>query len=98
VTVGGRTKHLTFEDRDQVAPELIELSRCVLENREPEPSGYEGLLDVRVIEALQASARSKKPVRLSRAHRRVRMTANRAHHIAPVREPRLVKAASPDRD
>jgi glucose-fructose oxidoreductase len=34
----------------QFAPLLIHFSDCVLEDREPEPSGLEGLRDVRIIE------------------------------------------------
>jgi hypothetical protein len=34
----------------------------VLEGREPEPSGVEGLADVRVIRALQRSAEERAPV------------------------------------
>lgn len=42
--------------RDQFAPELIHFSDCVLNNCQPRPSGYEGLNDLRVIEALRKSA------------------------------------------
>ena len=42
---------------DQFAPEIKYFSDCILNGREPEPSGEEGMLDVRVIEAVLESAR-----------------------------------------
>src|SRR5215471_15211485 len=53
---GGRTIKRTFPKRDQFAPELIYFSDCILHNRKPEPSGLEGLADVRVIRAILESA------------------------------------------
>ncbi len=45
--VDGKTKEKTFKKRDQFAPELVDFSRCIREDREPEPSGEEGIADVR---------------------------------------------------
>ncbi|HVV48059.1 MAG TPA: Gfo/Idh/MocA family oxidoreductase, partial [Polyangia bacterium] len=56
--VGGKTKTKTFKRRDQVAPELEELAACIREGRDPEPSGREGLADLKVIEAIESSAKS----------------------------------------
>lgn len=62
------TEEGTEEERflivDQFAPELITFSRCVLEDLAPEPSGEEGLADVRIIEAIYRSAREGRPVAL----------------------------------
>jgi len=54
----------TFAAADQFAPLLHYFSRCILEDREPEPSGIEGLADLRVIEALRRSAELYEPVLL----------------------------------
>jgi predicted dehydrogenase len=51
-----------FPKSDQFAPVIVYFSRCLLEEREPEPSGIEGLADVRIIEALQRSATLGEPV------------------------------------
>lgn len=53
-----------FPPVDQFAPELVYFSRCILEDREPEPSGIEGLADVRIIEALYRSLERGEPVPL----------------------------------
>lgn len=50
--------------RDQFAPELLHFAECILEHKEPRPSGYEGLADLRVIEALHQSARTGRAVRI----------------------------------
>ena len=49
----------------QFAPELVYFSDCVREDREPEPSGIEGLADLRVLEAIQESVRTGGAVRLA---------------------------------
>ena len=64
VTVNGRTRERSFPKRDQFAPELIHFSECISTGAEPEPSGWEGLADVRVIRALYRSADSGQPVTL----------------------------------
>jgi predicted dehydrogenase len=64
LTVDGKTTRKRIGKRDQFAPELLYFSDCVLENREPEPSGVEGLQDVRIVQALYESAETGKPVAL----------------------------------
>ena len=63
--VGDRSCSLEFPERDQIAPEILHLSDCILEDREPGPSGREGLADVRVIRALHRSAAERRIVHLS---------------------------------
>lgn len=72
LTTEGKAREHKFPARDHFAPELLEFSRCVLEDREPEPAGEEGLADIRVVEAILQSARSGRAVQLgpwSRARR-----------------------------
>jgi glucose-fructose oxidoreductase len=72
ITVGGKARTKEFEKRDQVAAELIYFSDCVLYDKEPEPSGIEGLADVRIINAILESARTGKPVPIERIVKRTR--------------------------
>lgn len=58
LTVGGKTRERTFPARDQFAPLLDHFSRSVLEDRDPEPGGLEGLADVRILETIYRSART----------------------------------------
>ena len=58
------TKSRTFPKRDQIAAEIEYFVRCVRDDVEPEPNGWEGLADVRVLQAVQASARFGRSVPL----------------------------------
>jgi len=64
LTIGGKTKTREFPKRDQFAAELVYFSDCILNDREPEPSGLEGLADVRVVQALYESAQAGKVIQL----------------------------------
>lgn len=64
LTFDGERGEVNFPPVDQFVPELVYFSRCILEETEPEPSGVEGLADVRIIEALQRSFRRGEPVSL----------------------------------
>jgi predicted dehydrogenase len=86
ITVGERTRHRTYPQRDQFAAELVHFSDCVLKDREPEPSGEEGLADVQIIEALYRSAETGRPVRLAPIARAERPTPEQE-----IRRPRLRK-------
>lgn len=58
LTIDGKTKEHAFKERDQFAAQLLYFSRCILEGEEPEPSGLEGLADIRILAALRRSAES----------------------------------------
>jgi predicted dehydrogenase len=96
LTVGEKTTVKRYPPSDQFAPELLEFSRCVLEDRDPEPDGWEGLADVRIIEAALRSAREHEPVRLEPVRRRRRPDAAQVRRRPPVAEPEAVRAESPD--
>jgi predicted dehydrogenase len=98
LTVKGRTRERTFPKKDQMAGEIVYFSDCVLKGTEPEPSGAEGLADVRIIEALLASARSGHPVPIDRIEKKQRPTARQAIRIPPIRKPELIHAESPTQD
>ena len=91
-TIGERKAVRSFKLRDQFAPELLYFSDCILRNREPEPSGLEGLADVRIVEAIYKSAKTKKPARLARLLKSTRPSLRQEVSLAPVRKPELVHA------
>jgi glucose-fructose oxidoreductase len=98
LTIKGKTRERTFPKRDQFAPELIYFADCVLNDNEPEPSGKEGLADVRIIRALYRSASTGKPVRLDEFEKEDRPTMEQEIHEPPVKKPELVRAATPSRE
>jgi predicted dehydrogenase len=95
VTVGGRTRTRTFAKRDQFAPELIHFSECILTGAEPEPSGWEGLADVRIIRALYRSADTAQVVSLEPFSKEDRPSLDQEVRRPPVRKPQLVNTEAP---
>jgi glucose-fructose oxidoreductase len=93
--IGERKTKKKFSARDQVAPEILYFSECILRNRAPEPSGREGLADVRVIRALYESARSGRPVRLEPFRKETRPSLAQETRRPPTREPELVGVDKP---
>lgn len=92
ITVDGKTKTKEFKLRDQFAPELIYFSNCILKNKEPEPSGKEGLADVRIIQALYQSAKQKKPIKLERTSKSQRPARSQVITKPAVEKPEIVHA------
>jgi predicted dehydrogenase len=64
VTIDEKTISKTFRKHDQFAAELIYFSDCILHNKEPEPSGLEGLADVRIVRAIDESAQTGRIIEL----------------------------------
>jgi glucose-fructose oxidoreductase len=95
LTVNGRQTRRTFPKRDQFAPELLYFSDCVLQDREPEPSGSEGLADVRVIEAVYRSIASGEVVTLPPMEKHERPSMRQEIRRPPVSRPSLVRARAP---
>jgi len=64
LTINGKTTRKRIGKRDQFAAQLLYFSDCILRNRSPEPSGEEGLQDVRIVQALYESAETGKAVEM----------------------------------
>ncbi|MGB3652277.1 MAG: Gfo/Idh/MocA family oxidoreductase [Rivularia sp. (in: cyanobacteria)] len=64
ITVDGEKQERSYPAGDQFGAEIQYFSDCVLNNKEPEPCGREGLADVRIIRAIIESAQTGKPVKL----------------------------------
>jgi predicted dehydrogenase len=94
LTVKGKTRERTFSSRDQFAPELVYFSDCIINNVDPEPSGAEGLADVRVIRALYRSAESGSTVQLEPYSKRQRPGMDQEITRPPVEKPELVNVQS----
>jgi glucose-fructose oxidoreductase len=97
ITIDEKTKRHTSRKRDQFAAELLYFSDCILEGRDPEPSGEEGLADVKIIRALRRSARAGEPVRVGGRPDRAPSTAQVVTRPG-VRKPRLVNVQGPSGD
>ena len=97
LTIGERTQKKRIGKRDQFAPELLHFSDCILKNREPEPSGAEGLQDVRIVQALYESANTGKAVQIPRHIEGKRPTGAQRITRPGIAQPKLVKVQSASR-
>ena len=95
LTINGKEKHRKFSKRDQFAPELLHFSDCILNDYDPEPSGEEGLIDVRIIEALYRSARVGQPIPLNLFSPDQRPSMALETKRPARRQPKLVHAEPP---
>ena len=95
LTIGEKTKTRTFPKRDQFAPELIYFSDCILNNKEPEPSGLEGMADVRIVQAIYESAKTRRVVELPELPAKKRPTGRQEIHRPAHGKPKTVRAKSP---
>ena len=95
VVLNGKSRSRRYGDRDQFAPELLYFSDCILNDRDPEPSGLEGLIDVAIVEALYRSAKTGRPVSLSLPDKEQWPAHDQVIKRPPVQKPMLVRVKSP---
>jgi predicted dehydrogenase len=95
LTIGEKTTTRTFPKRDQFAAALIYFTDCILKNKEPEPSGWEGLADVSIVRAIYESARTGKTVELNDLPGKKKPTMRQEIHRPAHGKPRTVNAESP---
>lgn len=93
--VAGKQKETPFKKVDQFGAEIEYFSDCILNGNEPEPSGYEGLADIRIVQALLESMRSGRTVKLEPFERKHRPRQEQAFDKAPVKPGKIVKAQAP---
>ncbi|HYC69813.1 MAG TPA: Gfo/Idh/MocA family oxidoreductase [Opitutaceae bacterium] len=95
LTANGRTHRRTFRHTDQFAGEIEAFSQAIRSGRVLEPSGREGLADLRIIEAIVASDRTGRSVRLA-PFRKARRPSARQRRMRPAtRPPEPVEAGAP---
>src|SRR5438105_5465745 len=95
ITIGEKEREKTFKPGDQFAPELIYFSDCILNDHSPEPSGNEGLADVRVINAIYQSAQTGRTIRIEPVPKKRRPGREMEIKRPPVEQPELVGASTP---
>jgi predicted dehydrogenase len=98
LTVDGKSTRKKIGKRDQFAPEMLYFSDCIIKDRSPEPSGEEGLQDVRIVQALYESSRIGRPVKIPPFKKQQRPTRRQRISRPSIRKPRLVKVQSASQD
>lgn len=92
----GRPRERSFPAVDQFAPLLLHFSDCIREDRQPIPTGKEGLADIRALEAIARSLETHAPVRLDpTAFLGPRLAGERPSRMAAHDPPRLFRAQKP---
>ena len=98
LTVDGKSTRKTIGKRDQFAPELLYFSDCIIQDRSPEPSGEEGLQDVRIVQALYESSRIGRPVTIRPFKKSQRPTGRQRITRPGIRKPSLITVQSANQD
>jgi glucose-fructose oxidoreductase len=93
--VGKRTTRRTFKPRDQVAAELDYFTECVRTGEQPEPSGREGLMDVRILTAIEQSIATARPIAIEPVHGEPRPQPDQERSFPSHGEVSLVHAEAP---
>ena len=95
VTVGKTARHESFAKADHFGGELKYFSDCILENKHPEADGEEGMLDIRVIAAVEKALATGLPQTLEPYVRKRRPTKEQAQKLKVTKEPPLIDAHKP---
>ena len=85
----------SFPVTDHFGGELKYFSDCVREDQNPEADGEEGMLDVRVLAAIEQSLKTGQPQKLDPYHRSRRPDPEQVEKLRAVKEPELVRAHKP---
>ncbi len=95
VTIDKKKSSKSFEKTDHFGGELKYFSDCILDDREPEADGEEGMLDVRVLAAIERSLASGQVQTLEPVYRKKRPVSSQLETLGAVKEPELVGAKKP---
>ena len=85
----------SFKKTDHFGGELKYFSNCIMKDEEPEPDGEEGMLDVRVLAAIEQSLLTGSVQTLAPFHRGKRPDVEQAEALNAVSEPKLVNSHKP---
>ena len=77
-----------YSKRDQFSQEIVYFSNCVQNKKTPEPSGEEGLNDIKIIEALLLSIDLASPISIEEINRKVRHEGEPNRTKAPFVRPK----------
>jgi predicted dehydrogenase len=83
-----------FPKRDQIAAEIEYFAKCIRDDTDPEPSGWEGLADVRIVQAIQSAARYGRTIQIEPVQRRSRPDLGQEIRIPAHERPPLVDVQS----
>ncbi len=92
IQTGEKERDVKYGKSDHLGAVAQYFAECIRKNRQPAPNGQEGLADVRILEAIQRSAKDKKPVALDAFTGGKRPALSQMITLRPARPPKLVNA------
>ncbi len=95
ITIGKSKSEESFPKTDHFGGELMYFSRCILGDKHPEADGEEGMLDVRVLAAVEQALRTGQPQRLEPYTRTRRPTEAQAMTLKATKEPEMIDVHKP---
>jgi predicted dehydrogenase len=84
-----------YPKRDQFRPEILYFSECIQKKKKPEPSGEEGLADIKIIEAFLLSIDLGSPIRLDEFSKKIRPSETQKITRPALARPKLFNAVDP---
>jgi predicted dehydrogenase len=87
----------SFKNTDHFGGEMKYFSDCILSGQDPEPDGWEGLADIKVIEAALRSIKSGRVEKVDRVAVKRRISASQEETLGAERTPEMVHASAPAR-
>ena len=94
-TVDKKKSTDSFKTTDHFGGEMKYFSECIVENKRPEPDGEEGMLDVRVLEAIEKALATGQVQHMEPYTRTRRPDPKQVQKLSKVKEPELVGAHKP---
>ena len=94
-TIGDKKTSRALGPVDQFGGELKYFSDCIMTGRDPEPDGEEGLMDVRIIAAIERALTTGQAQTLGPAHRRRHVEPSQAMDLPTITVPPMVNASQP---
>jgi predicted dehydrogenase len=96
LTIEDKSQERIFGGHDQLAAVFTYFSDCILQNKDPEPSGQEGLIDIKIIRALYESIETGTFVQLNNLQHDQRPTkAQLVERSSAEEQAKVIHAASP---
>lgn len=98
ITIKENAETKRFKHRDQIAAEIVYFADCIRLNKEPEPSGWEGLVDVCIIDSLRKSYTERRTIKLPPLPKESRPHSGQSIERGPASKPEPVKAPPPSKE
>ncbi len=92
---GGKPKTTDFRQHDHVGAEIEYFAKCIQDDKDVEPDGREGMIDLAIIDGIKESIKTGRAVKVGPFPSKPRPTGDQEHKLPQVKQPDLVKSTPP---